>query len=63
MSMLYVLIVLALLVLAVAIGVLVWAIRARQFDDLDVQGWSVVLDDDRAPPPAPDHNRHDKESS
>ena len=48
--MLYVLIVLALMVLAVAIWALIWAIRNRQFDDLDAQGWSVVLDDDRAPP-------------
>jgi nitrogen fixation-related uncharacterized protein len=28
-----------------------WAIRSRQFDNLDAQAWSVVLDDDRAPPP------------
>lgn len=48
--MLYVLIVLALMVLAIAIWALIWAIRNRQFDDLDAQGWSVVLDDDRAPP-------------
>ena len=51
MSMVYVLIPLALLVLAGAIWALVWAIRNRQFDDLDAQGWSVVLDDDRRPPP------------
>jgi len=51
MSMLYVLIPLALMVLAGAIWALVWAIRNRQFDDLDAQGWSVVLDDDRRPPP------------
>jgi cbb3-type cytochrome oxidase maturation protein len=48
--MVYVLIPLALLVLAAAIWALIWAIRNRQFDDLDAQGWSVVLDDDRQPP-------------
>jgi cbb3-type cytochrome oxidase maturation protein len=50
MSMLYVLIPLALLVLAGAVWALVWAIKNRQFDDLDAQGWSVVLDDDSRPP-------------
>jgi len=47
MSMLYVLIVLAILLLSVAVWALLWAIRTGQFDDLDSQGWSVVLDEDR----------------
>jgi cbb3-type cytochrome oxidase maturation protein len=47
MNMLYVLIPLALLLLAVAVWALLWAIRCGQFDDLDSQGWSVVLDEDR----------------
>jgi cbb3-type cytochrome oxidase maturation protein len=45
--MLYVLIVLALLLLSVAVWALLWAVRSGQFDDLDSQGWSVVLDEDR----------------
>jgi len=53
MSMLYVLIPLALMLLAVAIWALVWAIRSGQFDDLESHGWSVVLDDDQKPPPDP----------
>ena len=60
--MLYVLIGLALMVLAVAIWALIWAIRNRQFDDLDAQGWSVVLDDDRAPPPDRSESAEDEES-
>jgi cbb3-type cytochrome oxidase maturation protein len=48
--MLYILIVLALLVLGVAIWALFWAIRNRQFDNLESQAWNVVLDDDRRPP-------------
>jgi len=47
MNMLYVLIPLALLLLSVAVWALFWAIRSGQFDDLDSQGWSVVLDEDR----------------
>lgn len=48
--MLYVLILLALALLAAAVWALFWAVRHGQFDDLDSQGWSVVLDDDRKPP-------------
>jgi cbb3-type cytochrome oxidase maturation protein len=54
MSMLYVLIPLALVLLGVAVWALFWAIRSGQFDDLDSQGWSVVLDDDRKPPESED---------
>ena len=53
MSMLYVLIPLALMLLAVAAWALIWAIRSGQFDDLESHGWSVVLDDDQRPPPSP----------
>lgn len=50
MSIIYILIPLALLLLVTAVVALVWAVRNRQFDDLESQGWSVVLDDDRKPP-------------
>lgn len=56
MSMLYVLIPLALMLLAAAVWALIWAIRSGQFDDLESHGWSVVLDDDQRPPPDPDEN-------
>ena len=52
--MLYVLIPLALMLLAVAVWALIWAIRSGQFDDLESHGWSVVLDDDQRPPPDPE---------
>jgi len=54
MSMLYVLIPLAMVLLGVAIWALLWAIKSGQFDDLDSHGWSVVLDDDQKPPPLED---------
>ena len=54
MAMLYVLIPLAVVLLGVAIWAMLWAIRSGQFDDLDSQGWSVVLDDDQKPPPMED---------
>jgi cbb3-type cytochrome oxidase maturation protein len=51
MSMLYVLIPLAVVLLAFAVWALMWAIKTGQFDDLESHGWSVVLDDDQKPPP------------
>ncbi|MGB7451238.1 MAG: cbb3-type cytochrome oxidase assembly protein CcoS [Lysobacterales bacterium] len=51
MSILYVLIPLALVLLALAVWALLWAIKNGQFDDLESHGWSVVLDDDQKPPP------------
>lgn len=54
MSMLYVLIPLAVVLLAIAVWALLWAIKNGQFDDLETHGWSVVLDDDQKPPPVED---------
>ena len=54
MSMLYVLIPLAVVLLAFAVWALLWAIKNGQFDDLESHGWSVVLDDDQKPPPVED---------
>ncbi|HEY5775390.1 MAG TPA: cbb3-type cytochrome oxidase assembly protein CcoS [Xanthomonadales bacterium] len=50
MSMLYILIPLAVVLLAIAVIALLWAIKNGQFDDLETHGWSVVLDDDQKPP-------------
>ena len=55
MSILYVLIPLAVVLLALAVWALIWAIRNGQFDDLETHGWSVVLDDDQKPPPDSDN--------
>ena len=54
MTMLYVLIPLAVVLLGVAVWALLWAIKSGQFDDLDSHGWSPVLDDDQKPPPLED---------
>lgn len=54
MTMLYVLIPLAVVLLGVAVWALLWAIKNGQFDDLESHGWSVVLDDDQKPPPLED---------
>lgn len=60
MSMLYVLIPLAVMLLGVAVWALLWAIKTGQFDDLESHGWSVVLDDDQKPPPMDDDEKPDE---
>ncbi|MGQ8363697.1 cbb3-type cytochrome oxidase assembly protein CcoS [Glaciecola sp. 1036] len=46
MSIIYVLIPLAIIIVAIAIGVFFWAVRNNQFDDLERQGYSILFDDD-----------------
>lgn len=49
MSIIYVLIPLAIILVAIAIGVFFWAVKANQFDDLERQGHSILYDDDLPP--------------
>lgn len=49
MNILYVLIPLGLVMLAIALWAFFWAVRSRQFDDLDSPGMQILLDDDRTP--------------
>ena len=45
MSISYLLVVLGLVILAVAVGALFWAIDSGQYDDLESQG-KIALEDD-----------------
>ncbi len=49
MSILYVLIPLALALLALAVWAFFWAVGSGQFDDLDTPAMRVVMDDDSKP--------------
>jgi cbb3-type cytochrome oxidase maturation protein len=49
MSILYVLIPLALLILGGAVWAFFWAVGNGQFDDLDTPAVRIILDDDKAP--------------
>lgn len=62
MSILYVLIPLAVMLLALAVWALLWAIKNGQFDDLESHGWSVVLDDDQKPPALPEEGEPEEDS-
>ncbi len=49
MSILYLLIPLALLLLALAVWAFFWAVGSGQFDDLDTPAMRILLDDDQRP--------------
>jgi len=49
MSILYVLIPLALLILGGAVWAFFWAVGNGQFDDLDTPAIRIIMDDDKAP--------------
>ncbi|MEM1410835.1 MAG: cbb3-type cytochrome oxidase assembly protein CcoS [Pseudomonadota bacterium] len=53
MSIIYVMIPLALLLVAVAVVAMIWAVRTGQFDELESHGWTPVLDDDARPRQSP----------
>ncbi len=58
MNILLALIPISLLLLLVAIGAFLWAVRSGQFDDLDTPALDILGDDDRpAPPPGPHEPR------
>ena len=50
MSILYVLIPLALLLLGLAVWAFFWAVGSGQFDDLDTPAVRIIMDDDTKPP-------------
>ena len=55
MSVIYLVLPLALLIIALAVGAFVWAARKGQFDDLTTPGMRVLHDDDdRTKPDPPD---------
>lgn len=57
MSILYLLIPLALLLLAVAVWAFFWAVGSGQFDDLDTPAMRILLDDDDRPDTADEDDR------
>jgi len=57
MNVIYLLIPLGLGLLALSVWAYFWAVRSGQFDDLESPGVQILLDDDRAPPPAAPDSR------
>lgn len=46
MSIIYVLIPLAIIIILVAIGIFFWAVKSDQFNDLERQGYNILFDED-----------------
>lgn len=46
MSIIYVLIPIALLLVLIAVAVFFWAVKSNQFEDLERHGSSILFDDD-----------------
>lgn len=57
MSAIYVLIPLAMLVLALSVWLFFWAVKRGQFDDLDSPGHSILFEEER--PVATNRRRQD----
>ena len=53
MSIIYVLIPLAIIIIVIAIAVFFWAVKNDQFADLERQGHSILFDDDSPRAPSP----------
>ncbi|MCC5794086.1 MAG: cbb3-type cytochrome oxidase assembly protein CcoS [Chromatiales bacterium] len=51
MEIIFVLIPLGLILLLFAVWAFFWAVRNRQFDNLDAEAWRILMDGDQAPPP------------
>lgn len=45
MSTIYVLIPIAILFVIIGLAVFFWAVRSKQFEDLDKEGFSILFDD------------------
>lgn len=46
MSIIYILIPLAIIIVSLAIGIFFWAVKSNQFEDLERHGYSILFDDD-----------------
>lgn len=47
MSIIYVLIPIAILFVAIGIWIFFWAVRSKQFEDLEKEGLSILFDEDK----------------
>lgn len=63
MSIIYVLIPIAILLVCIAIAVFFWAVKSNQFDDLERHGHSILFDDDIKKTPPTDKNPAQKGSA
>ncbi|KKO50613.1 cytochrome oxidase maturation protein Cbb3 [Arsukibacterium sp. MJ3] len=51
MSIIYVLIPIAILFVMLGLAIFFWAVRSKQFEDLDKEGFSILFDEDNQDKP------------
>lgn len=56
MESLYLLIPVAIIVVAVSVAVFFWAVKSGQYDDLDTEGHRILFDDDTPQNNGPDES-------
>ncbi|MDX3774547.1 cbb3-type cytochrome oxidase assembly protein CcoS [Chromatiaceae bacterium AAb-1] len=49
MSIIYVLIPIAIVFVILGLIIFFWAVRSKQFEDLDKEGFSILFDDEKSP--------------
>jgi len=59
MEILYLLIPLSLLLVGVIAWIMLWAVKAGQFEDLEGPGQSIIMDDDTPKPEQPKPQKED----
>jgi len=59
MEILYLLIPLSLLLVGVIAWIMLWAVKAGQFEDLEGPGQSIIMDDDTPKPEPPKTQKED----
>jgi cbb3-type cytochrome oxidase maturation protein len=62
-NVIYLLIPLALLIVAVIIGAFLWSVRSGQFDDLQGPAWRILHDDDGVTRTGSDSNQSGEKQS
>lgn len=53
MSVIYVLIPIAVLFVMIGLAIFFWAVKSKQFEDLDKEGFSILFDDEPKSPADP----------
>ncbi|MFC5077625.1 Cytochrome oxidase maturation protein cbb3-type [Vibrio thalassae] len=59
MESIYILIPIAIVLVCVAVGIFLWAVKSEQFEDLERQGHNILFDEDVESPK--DQNKDSKE--
>lgn len=56
MESIYILIPIAIVLVAVAVGIFLWAVKSEQFEDLDRQGHNILFEEDTPKSKEPNNN-------